>query len=135
MPIKISDISSKMGNCFIQPCFIRVVNSDLTDKLNQLGYFDTCTGFIQSAEVKTITWVRNCCWGLTGFEPQEKDYIDCGENVSLFLALASLRNDTDKKQWFTDGIIWEMSDSELPSRYMQLEGHKATVDEIINKFK
>ena len=60
--------------------------------------------------------------------------IDCGENINLFLAIASLQNDTDKYQWFTDGNIWELNKEDLPSRYMQLNGHKATVDELIEYF-
>ena len=61
--------------------------------------------------------------------------IDCGENINLFLAIASLQDDTDKYQWFTDGNIWELNKEDLPSRYMQLNGHKATVEELIEYFK
>lgn len=60
--------------------------------------------------------------------------IDCGENIDLFLAIAALRDDTDKYQWFTDGKIAEMSNEDLPSRYMQMEGHKCTVEELIKIF-
>lgn len=62
------------------------------------------------------------------------DAIDCGENIDLFLAIASLRDDTDKYQWFTDGNITEMSTEDLPSKYMMLEGHKCTVEELIKIF-
>lgn len=134
MPIRSKDIAEKMGNCFIQPCFIRIVNEDILDKLRDLGYFDM-TGGIQTSEVKTITWAGNCCFGITGFELNDKRYIDCGTNIDLFIALASLRNDTDVNQWFTDSKLWEKSENSLPSHYMQLEGHKATVEEIIEYFK
>lgn len=60
--------------------------------------------------------------------------IDCGENIDLFLAIASLRDDTDKYQWFTDGNIMEMSTEDLPSKYMMMEGHKCTVEELIKIF-
>lgn len=40
-----------------------------------------------------------------------------------------------KYQWFTDGEVWEMSESDLPSKYMQIEGHKASVEELIEYFK
>ncbi len=33
----------------------------------------------------------------------KKGRIDCGTNEELFLAIAALRDDTDKYQWFTDG--------------------------------
>jgi hypothetical protein len=62
------------------------------------------------------------------------DAIDCGENIDLFLAIASLRDDTDKYQWFTDGTITEMSTEDLPSKYMMMEGHKCTVEELIKIF-
>lgn len=62
--------------------------------------------------------------------------IDCGTNEDLFLALAALREDTDKGQWFCDNNdLWEQTYSDLPSRYMQMNGHKATVEEIIEHFK
>lgn len=32
-------------------------------------------------------------------------YIHCGTNESLFLAIAALRENTDKFQWFTDAVI------------------------------
>ena len=65
-----------------------------------------------------------------------KSYIDCGTNEELFLSLAALRDDTDRHQWFIDDntSIWERSNDELPSRYMQMEGHKASVEEIIKHF-
>ena len=118
---------------FIQPCFIRKISNELCDKLTELGYKDCWTGGIHSDELKTITYVGNQCWCLTGFEPRNS--IDCGTNEELFLALAALKDDSNKNQWFTDGgNIWEKSNDELPSHYMQLEGHKATVEEIIEHF-
>ena len=62
---------------------------------------------------------------------------DCGDNESLFLALARLRDDSYANQWFTDGgTCWELSNSEGGvSRYMMLEGHRATREEIIEHFK
>lgn len=39
-------------------------------------------------------------------------------------------------QWFVDDFNnWEMSAEDLPSRYMQLNGHKATPEELIKKFR
>lgn len=55
----------------------------------------------------------------------------------MLLALAALRDDTDRNQWFVDDVagVWERSESELPSKYMQLNGHKATPEEIVEHFK
>ena len=61
--------------------------------------------------------------------------INCEDNENLFFAIAALREDADKYQWFTDGYIREMSNEDLPSKYMQLEGHKATIKELLNEFK
>ena len=60
--------------------------------------------------------------------------VDCGENINLFLAIASLRDDTAKYQWFTDDNIMEMNTEDLPSKYMMKEGHKCTVEELTKIF-
>ena len=60
--------------------------------------------------------------------------VDCGENINLFLAIASLRDDTAKYQWFTDDNIMEMNTEDLPSKYMMTEGHKCTVEELTKIF-
>ena len=73
--------------------------------------------------------------------PDETDSVDCGTNEELFLAIAALRDGTDKyTQWFTDGNHWyqnKISDREVerfgagdPISY-----HKATVNELIEHFK
>lgn len=131
--LRSKDITKKKNNCFPNSAFVNVVSEDLINKLNELGYYDTWSGGIHSEELKTYTWITNCCWGLTGFKLEESKYIDCGDNVELFLAIASIRNDTDKGQWFVDDTtgIWERFNNDLPSRYMQMEGHKATVEELI----
>ena len=60
--------------------------------------------------------------------------VDCGENINLFLSIASLRDDTAKYQWFTDDNIMEMNTEDLPSKYMMKEGHKCTVEELTKIF-
>lgn len=54
------------------------------------------------------------------------DRIDCGQNEELFLGLASLRDDSDQHQWFTDGEVWR---KEGDSGW-----HKATPQELIKHF-
>ena len=139
---------------FTQPCFIRKNTPELRKKLEELGYIN---GAWESPhfEYPYLECWPNRKFGLfkgEGFYMTEDDYrldgkvwtynpkgdvIDCGDNEELFLALAALRDDSDKNQWFTDDTcdIWEMSEYELPSHYMQLEGHKATIEEIIEHFK
>jgi hypothetical protein len=128
---------------FTQSCFIRKNSIKLQKKLKELGYKTdyqivtrgciatsslNCTFSIITKEMFDST-NPNITWN-NGYR------IDCGYNDDLFLALAALRDDTDSHQWFVDDNtgIWERSENELPSRYMQMEGHKATVEEIIKHF-
>ena len=130
---------------FTQACFIRKISNELCDKLTKLGYKDCWTGGIHSEELKTITYVGNQCWCLTGFEPRNS--IDCGTNEELFLALASLRDDSDYMQWFVNkNGYFEMCFNDKVENYLCGYGvrkyrqidetyHKATVEEIIGHFK
>lgn len=124
---------------FTQPCFIRKNTPGLRKKLEELGYTNTPSGrgewFIPIEELEyLVTYpISGCYQGCNGY--WYRDDFDCGTNEELFLALAALRDDSDYMQWFTDGKLWEKSNNDLPSHYMQLEGHKATVEEIIEHFK
>ena len=124
-----------MNNMFTQSCFIKKNTPELRKKLEELGY--TYNGR------DTESWGASALYCFDGkyyevYPAKPSRYhsiIDCGDNEELFLALAALRDDSDYMQWFTDGKLWEKSNSDLPSHYMQLEGHKATVEEIIEHFK
>lgn len=73
----------------------------------------------------------------------KKGRIDCGTNEELFLAIAALRDDTDKYQWFTDGDKWILCPKTKFSTYWVYYHidvntdtiHKATVNELIEHFK
>ena len=120
---------------FTTPCFIRKNTPELRKKLEELGY--TYNGR------DTESWGASALYCFDGkyyevYPAKPSRYhsiIDCGTDEELFLALAALRDDSDYMQWFTDGKLWEKSNSDLPSHYMQLEGHKATIKEIIEYFK
>lgn len=118
---------------FTTPSLIKRNTPELRKKLEELGY-------------KTLFSARNgygkylyVSYGYITAHDKESlppNIIDCGENEQLFLALAALREDSDKFQWFCDDNgLWEMSESDLPSRYMQMNGHKATPAELIKHFK
>ncbi|MCS2986165.1 hypothetical protein NXV96_13005 [Bacteroides fragilis] len=141
---------------FTTPCFIRKNTEELRKRLQELGY-------IKNSPV----WTDNChiIWAYQysqekGFDiphyvmanafdiPFDKHsllcgkFIDCGVEEDLFLAIAALRDDTDKNQWFTDGYLWfECGDEmceETIEYYLNKYGrkfHKATVEELINHFK
>lgn len=112
---------------FTTRCFIRKNTPELRKALEDLGY---TVLFSARMDYGDCLYAR---FGFVyGYVPD--DSIDCGVNEDLFLALAALRVDTDAKQWFTDGKLWEKTEAELPSRYMQMHGHKATADELIEHF-
>ena len=66
----------------------------------------------------------------------------CGTNEELFLAIAALRDDSDKHQWFTDGVNWVQSQLEsfrsLSNSFDEDDScrnfYKATVEELIECF-
>ena len=130
---------------FTTPCFIRKNTPELRKKLEELGYIYIPNGraewFIPIEELKyLVTYPQSGCYkGCNGY--WYKTDFDCGTNEELFLALAALRDDTDKNQWLTDGKIWgkfgeDLSLYPIPIiNYLQLKGHKATVEELIEHFK
>jgi hypothetical protein len=146
---------------FTTPCFIRKNTPELRKKLEELGYFN------DSPE-----WTNNCSiiWAyqypMKGFDTPNYviadsfdilfdkhsalcgKFIDCGFNEEFFLAIASLRDDTDDNQLFTNGkgdwgIYRDGSDGSLPGMdfygmpndFNLLYYHKATVNELIEHFK
>ena len=141
---------------FTTPCFIRKNTPELRRGLKELGYFNN-----------SPQWTNNCSiiWAyqypMKGFDtpnyviadsfdiPFDKHsalcgkFIDCGTNEELFLAIAALRDDTDKNQWFTDGDKWILCPEIKFSTYWVYNDidvnidtvHKATVNELIEHFK
>ena len=131
---------------FTTPCFIRKNTQELRRGLKELGYFNN-----------SPQWTNNCSiiWAyqypMKGFDtpnyviadsfdiPFNKHsalcgkFIDCGTNEELFLAIAALRDDTDKYQWFTDGDLWFKCGDEVRNEGRKI--HKATVNELIEHFK
>lgn len=121
---------------FTQKCLLRNVGEakmHVMLELTNLGYLPMYVKFENNVGGNNVV-CEGQTWHCT--DSDNKPYcIDCGENIYLFLAIAALRDDTNYKQWFTDGNIWELNNDNLPSRYMQLNGHKATVEELIEHFK
>lgn len=91
-----------------------------------------------------------------GYSEELSRSIDCGTNESLFLAIASLRDDTDKEQFFVTEVRfgsindpytiiekgaflkccmdkWKIPKNKFDS--MGIPSHKATVEELIEHFK
>ena len=134
---------------FIQPCFIRKSTKDLTEKVYRIGG-RSGRGYWHS-DINTLLVCESdqyrCLddeWG-NAVSLTQKGYIDCGTNEELFLAIAALRDDTDKYQWFVNEKMEFVfcNQSELKHvidnsydwcDYSVSDFHKATVEELTNHF-
>ena len=139
---------------FKTKCFIRKNTPELRGKLEKMGYrVCRCTGEATTVYLMAghgdIHAVHDESVDI--FEDEVKSgtckLIDCGDNELLFLALAAMRDDTDKDQLFTNGIDWAIKRE--AARNLGLPGfeylsfprdvntplHKATIEEIMEQFK
>jgi hypothetical protein len=128
---------------FTTPCFIRKNTQELRRGLKELGYshgkpkyyadddnkydFIMCNNGIFFLLSQKNHVIRN------GHPLKKRGSVDCGTNEELFLAIAALRDDTDKYQWFTDGDLWFKCGDEVCNEGRKI--HKATVNELIEHFK
>ena len=144
---------------FTTPCFIRKNTPELRKKLDELGYeilnsgdttldahnYDGKGSHKSIEEGKAIITSYGNLYGVIYDVDTvtKKGRIDCGTNEELFLAIAALRDDTDKNQWFTDGDKWILCPEIKFSTYWAYNDvdintdtiHKATVNELIEHFK
>ena len=143
---------------FTTPCFIRKNTKELRKKLEELGYeilnsgdttldahnYDGKGSHKSIEEGKAIITSYGNLYGVIYDVDTvtKKGRIDCGTNEELFLAIAALRDDADKCQWFTDGDKWILCPEIKFSTYwvndidVNLDAiHKATVNELIEHFK
>lgn len=132
---------------FTTPCFIRKSTKELTEKVYKLGGRDGRSfwhcGYLTLLLVEKQQFT--CLDDEHGNAEMliEKGFIDCGTNEKFFLAIAALRDDTDKYQWFTDGDKWILCPEIKFSTYWAYNDvdintdtiHKATVNELIEHFK
>ena len=142
---------------FTQPCFIRKKTQELIDKLLAMGYHHPMKYHEIFPNLLTVPY-RGHNWGtLIAVSDKEIDLalktqinqnstIDCGDNEELFLALAALRDDIDKNQYFictetyTDGFdithdkgYFAKCITDNISSF-QKYWRKATVEELIEHF-
>ena len=130
---------------FTQPCFIRKNTPELRKKLEELGYnryplWMADWSDDDSRYVYLVTDVLYYTYPKEPTKPKNGEYIDCGTNEELFLALAALRDDSDYMQWFTDGKKWFKFSGIVQNGFIidketHLLYHKATVEEIVEHFK
>ena len=84
-----------------------------------------------------------------GFQHLHPNDIDCGTNEDLFLAIAALRDDTDRGQWFVKNdenvwlqcvdnkfvfYTWINESGSYEEKDISILYHKATVQELIEHF-
>lgn len=132
---------------FTTPCFILKNTLQLRAKLEGLGYR---IGNKYCIDNNFLATDNNEMFGIEEpYLPEEcNGYIHCGVNEELFLAIASLRDDTNYMQWFVctsdykeyDGKEWKVGDFDLntcPDDFDNILPHwrKATVNELIEHFK
>lgn len=143
---------------FTTLCFIRKNTPELRKKLEELGYeilnsgnttldahnYDGNGSHKSIEEGRAIITSYGNLYGViyNVDTVTKKGRIDCGTNEELFLAIAALRDDTDKYQWFTDGDLWFKCGDEVCNETIEYylnkygrKNHKATVNELIEHFK
>ena len=127
---------------FTQKCFIRKNTPELVKSLEELGYkasFSARNGYGEYLYAFNGIVVG----GEYNAYDERSGFIDCKESEELFIAIASLRDDSDKFQYFTNGVFWIKCSQlelkhELDNNYEEFcvaDFHKATVQELIEHFK
>lgn len=89
---------------FKQNCFIRLSKPEIVDRLHRLGgrqgthfwYSNNLTLLVAESDKY---YCLDDEWG-NAENLIKKGFIDCQDHEELFIALAALRNDTDRNQWF-----------------------------------
>lgn len=129
---------------FTTQCFIYKNTLNLQGKLKILGYVEHPTMMNVDISSQFLICNRGFFAGFPlGYREEIDSAINCGTNEDLFLAIAALRDDTDKFQWFTDGDKWILCPKTKFSTYWVYYHidvntdtvHKATVNELIEHFK
>lgn len=113
------------NNHYLGKCYIKFYNTKInieqlmTDLVDLFGYKDGVRvgSMIESTEVKQFLVCKGGYFYWTGFEPNEQ-YINCGDNVKLFVSIASLRDDTDKNQWFYSKGWTTYNGEPLPDKWV-----------------
>lgn len=116
---------------FTQKCFIRKNTPELVKKLEELGYKALFSASNVYGEYLFCQYDTVFSYDLSekSWHPNNLEWIDCGTNENLLLAIASIRYDTDNMQWFVDPCgHWHFNPTSLDGL------RKATVQELIEHF-
>ena len=145
---------------FTQKCFIRKNTAGLRRKLRKMGYTECMTlGDLSCIVISNNNYCWNGSFDLVSSDVVNnigfrKPHIDCGDNEDLFLAIAALRDDTDKYKCITNGKIFMTCEKDDINEFVAIiydgyhfeneeerkdalsnRWHKLTVYELIEHFK
>lgn len=132
---------------FTTSCFVRVENpekrKELIEWLEGIGYKFLMRGLESNVLYVDVTSGCLLCAfesPVTQSEMVSKGYIDCGDNIELFKALAAMNDENDREQWFTDGYHFELcptNKADMVAWHMmyRTKPRKATAEEIVEYFK
>lgn len=147
---------------FTTPCFVRVEDAE---KRKELAVWLSSIGRYVSPAVTSSDYHKD--WvivtepydpdldgyvGIWAKTPKSPAFIDCGENIELFKALAAMNDENDLDQWFINDayanigcVMWHLCDEKKFKHYyvdwedgatdIRSDFRKATVEEIIEQFK
>ena len=130
---------------FTTPCYVNKNSELIINFLERLGYKKSKTIIDQYENLCCFTddngesFYANCDnFDVAGLLSKQK-VINCAHNLYLFYALVVLRDDSDYKQWFTDGYHWEKcpeekADLDSWKSYYKTTPHKASVEELVEYF-
>ena len=143
---------------FTTQCFIHKNTANIRNRLKELGYY--CNPYLGWNNLYTSIFGPTSIYSLDDDDinglKEIYDFIDCGTNEELFLAIAALRDDSNYMQWFiTDSILSVSYDDSIGNDHYFTEPkgimffwdenwnhetiisgryHKATVNELIEHF-
>ena len=125
---------------FTTPCFVRVENpekrKELTEWLRNLGRKVMAA---PNMHLVAQNGEGVCLWMELEYHTDKvfaKEFIDCGENIEMFKALAAMNDENDREQWFVsnEGSEWAICKKTL-NVYSGVLCRKATAEEIVEYFK
>jgi hypothetical protein len=134
---------------FKQPCFIRKNTPELRKKLEELGYENRGKVRYYGEPIYIYCEMDIFYTSPCKLKIPDNYIIDCGTNEELFIAIASLRDDSDINQWFVMDVEeymninqgdWFIATDRTKGKHIgtQIDPmycHKATIEEIIEHFK
>lgn len=113
---------------FLQNCILRKNSKEIAKALIEMGYhtydikeYGGCPEYWSIVVEVDIAYAG--IWNNMPNNNIINDFIDCGDNEKMFLALAALRDDSDLYQWF---VYPKIKYIKLPGYFPQMVGMDGT---------